>query len=100
MSARWKTILGVVGMALGTFAVIAALIGAMWWGDELAQRERDARRAAQQDAYTRANEMCDGKPIAIIPHDGLTWWLEVKCADGTVRAVPTREATTPQEGNA
>lgn len=22
---------------------------------------------------------------------GQTWWLEVKCADGTVRAVPTRE---------
>ena len=80
----------IIGFAatLGAVAFFGFLIGSMWWSDAQYERQRETRRAAQQQAYERANEMCDGRPRSIIPHDGLTWWLEVRCADGSVRAVP------------
>ena len=83
-----KQVLQYLGVLLGSVLYIALLCVALWFDGERAEREADQRRTAQQAAYARANRVCGtSSPARFTPHSGLTWWIEVKCLDGSVRAV-------------
>lgn len=70
--------------------VAAAVIALIWWGIT-AMNAQDAQGARDEQAmFARANHVCGSPPLKIIAH-GSSWsygpWLEVRCADGTTRAV-------------
>lgn len=79
---------------LGEFFLIAvaalAVAGGIVWAVRAMNASDDRAARDEARAFARANTVCGGPPARIIAHNS-SWshgpWIEVRCADGTTRAV-------------